>query len=186
MSLLNIKLKFHSVLVATFAMFVSANALSNNQDVADKKWMQVSSGTATWMFFDVYNATLFAKKSSLPQDFLNDAESLKLELCYLRAISTDIFIEGANEVLPTKLTTTLQNEVNRLHDAYLPVEPNDCYVLEYEPQTGTQLKLNNQTIFTSQVEGFKAVYFGVWLGENPLSESLKNSLLDSVSSVVKE
>jgi len=128
-------------------------------------------------FFDVYNARLFANKPSLPEDFLSDAEPLKLELCYLKAISANMFIEGANKVLPKTLTATLQNEVNRLHQSYQPVEPEDCYVLEYTPQSGTQLKLNNQTVFSSQVEGFKAVYFGVWLGENPLSESLKSSLL---------
>jgi len=163
--------------VAVIAMSFSTAAVSNDKGVEDENWIQVSSGTATWMFFDVYNARLFANKSVLPQDFLSDAEPLKLELCYLKAISTDIFIEGANKVLPKTLTTTLQNEVNRLHQSYQSVEPDDCYVLEYAPQTGTQLKLNNQTVFSSHVDGFKAVYFGVWLGENPLSESLKSSLL---------
>lgn len=177
MSFFNKYLKAVYVIVSLVAMFFSTTAFSSDKGQADKNWIQVSSGTATWMFFDVYNARLFAQSESLPQDFLSDAEPLKLELCYLKAISTDIFIEGANKVLPKTLTATLQNEVNRLHQSYQPVEPEDCYVLEYTPQLGTQLKLNNQTVFSSQVEGFKAVYFGVWLGENPLSESLKSSLL---------
>ena len=168
-------------IVVLVSIFFSSAALSSDNVQPDKNWTQVSSGTATWIFFDVYNARLFAKSQSLSKDFMSDDEPLKLELCYLKAISTDIFIEGANKVLPKTLTTTLQSEVNRLHESYQPVEPDDCYVLEYAPQTGTQLKLNNQTVFSSQVDGFKAVYFGVWLGENPLSESLKSSLLVPLS-----
>ena len=166
-------------IVAVFSMFFSTTVLSSDKGQADKNWIELSSATATWMFFDVYNARLFAKSPALSPDFLSDDEHLKLELCYLKAISADIFIEGANKVLPQTLTTVLQSEVNRLHQSYQPVEPEDCYVLEYAPQSGTQLKLNNQTVFSSQVDGFKAVYFGVWLGENPLSESLKSSLLGS-------
>jgi len=177
MSFFNKYSKTVYAIVIAFSMFFSTSVLSSDKGQADKNWIQISSGTATWLFFDVYHARLFANKPSLPEDFLSDAEPLKLELCYLKAIGANIFIEGANKVLPKTLTATLQNEVNRLHQSYQPVEPEDCYVLEYTPQSGTQLKLNNQTVFSSQVEGFKAVYFGVWLGENPLSESLKSSLL---------
>jgi len=57
------------------------------------------------------------------------------------------------------------------------VKPGDCYVLEYQPDTGTQLKLNDQLSFETKLNGFKSVYFGIWLGQNPLSDSLKEKLL---------
>lgn len=140
-------------------------------------WQKVSEGTATWFFMDIYNATLFSNKAKLPTNFLADNVPLKLKLCYLKAITPDIFIEGANAKLPEKLSPALKNEVQSLHDAYKAVKPGDCYELEYTPVQGTVLNLNGKTLFRSQVPNFKRLYFGIWLGGNPLSDSLKQSLV---------
>jgi len=166
-----------------FALLTSLFLLTANQALAasasDNKWFKVSEGTATWLFFDIYQASLYvdSSKKSLPNNFLEDSESLKLKLCYLKEITPDIFIEGANKVLPKDISPQLKKEVERLHMAYQAVKPGDCYTLKYTPQGGTTLLLNEASIFSSSEPGFKAVYFGIWLGENPLSEDLKANLL---------
>jgi hypothetical protein len=70
----------------------------------------------------------------------------------------------------------LRAEVERLHASYQAVKPNDCYTLRYENSV-TELLLNQQTVFQSSLPEFKQVYFGVWLGEKPLSDKLKAALL---------
>lgn len=65
---------------------------------------------------------------------------------------------------------------NTLHNAYQPVEDGDCYVLSYEPQIGTQLLLNGQSLVKIKTPDFKALYFGIWVGSNALSEKLKQNL----------
>jgi len=67
-----------------------------------------------------------------------------------------------------------------LHQAYQAVEKGDCYVLAYQPDQGTQLILNQQTLATLDTPNFKATYFGIWLGEQPLSTPLKNALLENL------
>lgn len=163
--------------LALSPIFVSPSSFSDEKRVESEEWIQISNATATWMFFDVYNARLFSQQPFLSNDFLSDSQPLKLEFCYLKDLSAGVFVEGANNVLPKTLTPSLQAEVERLHESYQSVKAGDCYILEYAPEFGTQLKLNHQPLFDSQKEGFKSVYFGVWLGENPLSKSLRSNLL---------
>ncbi|MEA1989343.1 MAG: chalcone isomerase family protein [Pseudomonadota bacterium] len=159
---------------------VNSNLLSETTEALesnDVTWNKVSSGTATWFFMDIYEATLYANQSKLPTHFLQDGIALKLQLCYLKSITPDIFIEGANAKLPENLSIELKQEVARLHQAYQAVEPGDCYDLEYTQNRGTHLKFNGQSVFSSAQPDFKSVYFGIWLGDNPLSEPLKQSLI---------
>ncbi|BCN94356.1 hypothetical protein THMIRHAM_21410 [Thiomicrorhabdus immobilis] len=174
--------------LSVFGVVFSNGCLANASDSKDVVWQEVSQGKATWLWLDVYNASLYVDgkaeranpQPKLPKDFLADSQPLKLSLCYLQAISPGLFIEGANKVLPKEMSEPLKSEVSRLHQSYQPVKPGDCYELEYTPQIGTQLKLNQIPLFTSKVGGFKALYFGIWLGENPLSEDLKNRLLKNL------
>ena len=143
---------------------------------ASVTWKPVGVGVATWMFMDIYQAKLYRPDGVSKQTALTDDAPLKLELCYYKSLTPDIFIQGANEALPAQLSLSLRAEVERLHASYQAVKPNDCYTLRYENSV-TELLLNQQTVFQSSLPEFKQVYFGVWLGEKPLSDKLKAALL---------
>jgi len=168
--------KIKDMMVFVAVLLVSSDVYANDKPNS-KEWYLISNATATWMWLDIYEADLYANSSKLPNDFLDDGVPLKLTLCYLRSMTPDIFIEGANQALPSDLSLQLQGEVNRLHDAYQAVNSGDCYSLVYKPNIGTQLLLNDTLVFNSKELGFKALYFGVWLGDTPLSNSLKESLV---------
>lgn len=139
-------------------------------------WKQVGEGIATWMFMDIYQAKLYRPDGVSKQTALTDKAPLKLELCYYKSITPDIFVQGANEALPAQLSPALRAEVDRLHASYEAVKPNDCYTLRYGNSV-TELLLNDKRVFQSSLPEFKQVYFGVWLGDNPLSDKLKATLL---------
>lgn len=147
------------------------------------EWFKYSQGMARWMWFDVYQATLLleqknAYKNYTVDELLSEKMPLKLELCYQREVTPKQFIEGANHVLPSELPERLQQQVNQLHSHYQTVNKGDCYALVYSAkEQTTQLNLNGQTVFSTDVPGFKSLYFGIWLGQNPLSISLKEALL---------
>lgn len=140
------------------------------------QWNLVGQGTATWLWMDIYQAKLFHSKATLPEDFLDDQHPLKLELCYLKSISKEQLTEAANQNLPDT-SHAIKQAVDALHSRYQSVKPGDCYQLAYSPKNGTQLSLNQQTVFQTPQAGFKAIYFGLWLGDSPLSEDLKQSLI---------
>ena len=145
---------------------------------ASAEWHQVGEGVARWMFMDIYQAKLYRPVGVSKQKALTDSLPLKLSLCYYKPISTDVLIQGANESLPHNLSPILQAEVDRLHASYESVKPNDCYELRYQNSV-TELLLNQQLVFRSSLAEFKQVYFGIWLGDKPLSDKLKSALLSS-------
>lgn len=159
-----------------------------NVSMAEPLWQARSEATATWMWFDIYKATLLTKNTQMTKNrfnvsqLLEDEQPLKLKLCYLKSIEKTDLIKGAEAVLPAELSPDLNQAVNELHQAYENVKAGDCYALEYQPGNGTQLLLNDQLVFKTNLPGFKAVYFGIWLGENPLSDSLKTELLAPLKS----
>lgn len=161
------------VIISRPALAVSDTAAVQASSI----WQERSQATATWMWFDIYNATLFTQPEFNYNKLLADDQPLKLQLCYLKSIGRSDLIKGAEVVLDKNLSTELKQAVDGLHQSYVNVEPGDCYVLEYAPKTGTQLKFNDQLVFESTVPGFKLVYFGIWLGKNALSDELKNTLL---------
>ncbi len=69
-------------------------------------WKPVGEGIATWMFMDIYQAKLYRPEGMSKQSALTDNAPLKLELCYYKSITPDIFVQGANEALPVQLGTS--------------------------------------------------------------------------------
>lgn len=138
-------------------------------------------GTARWGFIKLYDAKLKLPDGVKPNEVLADQVPAQLELCYARSLSVDNFIDGANHALPDDLTTVHQQAVERLHAAYQPVNKGDCYVLEHRPDLGTALILNGQELVRINTTGFKAVYFGIWIGDEPLSDKLKTQLLGNLT-----
>ena len=141
---------------------------------------QVGEGTARWGLFKIYDAAFFTEADLMAQQVLADNTPARLELCYARALSVENFIEGAEQGLPQVVSVELEQAVQRLHAAYQPVKQGDCYHLEYQPEQGTRLLLNGKTLVQITTPGFKALYFGIWLGERPLAEGLKRDLLSGL------
>ena len=145
--------------------------------VASANLTQVGEGTARWGLFKIYSAAFFTDANLTLKQALADNTPARLELCYARELSVQDFIKGAQQALPESLPLELERAVARLHAAYQPVKQGDCYHLDFQPEQGTALILNGKTLVQIDTPGFKAVYFGIWLGQQPLSESLKRSLI---------
>ncbi len=138
---------------------------------------QVGKGTARWGLFKIYDAVFFTEADLTLRQALADNTPARLELCYARELSVRDFIKGAQQGLPESMSEGLERAVERLHAAYQPVKQGDCYHLDFQPEQGTALILNGKTLVQIDTLGFKALYFGIWLGQQPLSESLKRSLI---------
>jgi len=145
-------------------------------NLASADLTQAGAGTARWGMFKVYDAQFFTEANISLEQALSEQTPARLELCYVRSLSVENFIEGALRALPKRLTIDLQHAVDRLHVAYQPVRQGDCYHLDYKPEQGTALILNGKTLVHIDTPGFKALYFGIWLGDQPLSAVLKRNL----------
>ncbi|QCU89914.1 chalcone isomerase family protein [Thiomicrorhabdus sediminis] len=149
----------------------------------NEKWQMVSQATATWLWVDIYQASLFLPEYAnagklFKQQLLNDSIAVKLRLCYQRDLTASQIITAAEKILPQNLTEQVSTEVERLHRSYRDVGSGDCYALEHFNNGITQLSLNSEPLFETEAKGFKQAYFGIWLGAESLSQDLKQSLLE--------
>lgn len=141
----------------------------------------VGEGTARWGFIKLYDAKLKLPINTSADQVLSDHIPAQLELCYARNLSVKNFVDGANHALADTLSDEQQTAVNQLHEAYQAVSKNDCYILDYQPEIGTGLILNGQELVRINTAGFKSTYFGIWLGNQPLSDALKRDLLRALA-----
>ncbi len=158
---------------------------------ANHQWQLYSEATAKWLWLDVYKAELYLSKTgetksdeinlnqnNVQQSLLQDKFPLKLKLCYQQSLSAEQIIQAAEKVLPElDEQSELYRAVSDLHRNYQNVSLGDCYALKHEMDGSTSLLLNGDKKFSTQIKDFKKLYFGIWLGDNPLSEDVKKSLL---------
>ncbi len=133
------------------------------------------------MFFRIYDAALYSPTNSSNQDILNADTSFSIQFRYLRSIDKSIILESSAKLLQKNLSEKelhqIQKRVLRLNAAYRSVDVGDRSSLTYIPGKGTTLHINDEEITTIEGQDFAALYFRIWLGEQPISQSLKGHLL---------
>ncbi|MCG8591273.1 MAG: chalcone isomerase family protein [Proteobacteria bacterium] len=132
------------------------------------------------VLFRGYVAGLYLPAGTAPERVLDDV-SKRLEIEYFWAIRAGDFARAADAFLERNADpatrAALAERVARLHAGYRDVSPGDRYALTYQPGRGTSLALNGQELVRIPGADFAAAYFAIWLGPEPLNDSLRNQLL---------
>ena len=105
----------------------------------------------------------------------------RLELSYFHAISAADFAEAtrqkiADNVMPEALPA-IAERLERFNGFYRDVQPGDRYALTYLPGKGTELSLNGTPLGNIEGEDFAAAVFAIWLGQAPIDEDFRDTLL---------
>lgn len=130
-------------------------------------------------FFELYVGGLYIAES-VPREAVLTNVAKRLELHYVRKITSSQFAEGAEEFLQRNLSEEQREQiarrVERLHRAYRDVRAGDSYALTYVPGVGTELALNGTPLVTIVGADFAAAYLSIWLGHHSLSESFREAV----------
>jgi len=133
------------------------------------------------MFFKLYDAALYVTEGAEADDVLAANSSYRLQFRYLREIDKSIILTSSTKMLEKNLSSKemaqIAERVDRLNAAYQTVKEGDRSSLTYQPDTGTSLKINGAPVITIEGEDFARLYFKIWLGERPISETLRARLL---------
>ena len=73
----------------------------------------------------------------------------------------------------------IRAKIDAINNMYRDVKKGDRYTLTYIPGKGTELALNGQVLGRVQGYDFAAVYYRIWLGDNPVNDELKILLLNN-------
>lgn len=143
---------------------------------------RIGSGTARYAgVISVYQAALYAPASTARGDILDTDVPKRLEIVYSRSIEKAHLIKAAEHALQRQQTPETLDRwratINELHAAYQDVSAGDRFALVLIPEQGLSLELNGQGLLRIDQPDFARLYFGIWLGETPLSASLRDDLL---------
>jgi hypothetical protein len=138
-------------------------------------------GKASWMTFDVYTAALWAEEDAkTPDDILKADEPKRLVLHYHRSVKREDIISSTMKMLEKRKDldlAALRPRLDKLHEALVSVDRGDEYAITWMPGRGLEVALNGRVLVTVEGDDFGAPYLGIWLGDPPISESLRRKLL---------
>ena len=135
------------------------------------------------MFFKLYDASLYtdAEQTTRVDELLDGENALLLEFDYLREIKKSVILESSEKILASNMSpvelASIQERVDRINAAYRTVGKGDCSALSYMPGEGTTLWINGERKITIEGKDFARLYFRIWLGEQPISEKMRDALL---------
>jgi hypothetical protein len=133
------------------------------------------------MFFKLYDVALYAAPGATAKDVLAAQTHFRLQFRYLREIKKSIILESADKMLRKNLSPAelrqISERVDRINEAYRTVKDGDRSSLTYQPDVGTTLAINGKPQITIEGEDFAHLYVKIWLGEQPISQTLRQSVL---------
>lgn len=134
------------------------------------------------MLFDVY-AGAFYLPSGLPGQTWSKDVPKRLELSYFREIEGKGFAEASDKLLQDNLLPAeyqaLEKRLQTFYGFFRDVKPGDRYSINYLPEKGTELRFNENPLGHVPGADFAAAYFGIWLGDEPISKEFRDRLLDT-------
>ena len=71
----------------------------------------------------------------------------------------------------------INERAKTLYSLYRDVKPRDRYSFTYIPGIGSQIALNGKVLGTINGLDFSNAMLSIWLGPNPLDQTLKKALL---------
>lgn len=140
-------------------------------------------GTRDKFFIDLYAGGLYLKeKSSNFQTIIDADEDMNIRLHIVSSLITSKKMEDGTREGFTKSTNGNTEQIEEKIETFLAVfleeiKENDIYDFLYIPSTGMQIYKNNKLKETITGLEFKKALYGIWIGENPAQNSLKEDML---------
>jgi hypothetical protein len=152
-------------------------------DGSNGAWILHGTGLLRYrIFIKGYVAALYLREKLHPEAILGDIPR-RLEIAYFWSLEAEDFakatVEGIARNVDPATYQTLQDRMDQLNALYEDVEPGDRYALTYVPGAGTELSLNGRSLGSIAGADFSSALFGIWLGEEPLDEDLRDQLLEA-------
>lgn len=140
-------------------------------------------GVRKKLFFSIYVAGLYLPETSSDVAAILDpalAKQLTMQFVY-DEVSRDKIIAAWNEGFTANTNAeslaSLETEIDRFNGVFDTMHEGDSIVLTYQPGDGVAVIIKDQIKTTIAGDDFQAALFSIWLGQAPVTESLKADLL---------
>ena len=106
--------------------------------------------------------------------------SVRMHFLY-KEVSQEKITDGWNDGLSANLTpaeyAALQPRLEEFNRLFRTVRRGDVISIDYTPVTGTEVRINNELRGAVPGNDFYRALLRVWLGSEPVSDSLKQGML---------
>lgn len=176
----------HPVAATALSLVLAASATADAAafepvlETAQERLNLRSAGTAYYAgVIRVYDAALYAPAGSSAAAVAAGTVPRCLVLAYRRDVTRNLIVEAATRVLARQgvAPDSLGAPLERLHAAYRDVRAGDRYRLCHAPGGSAELAVNGELLAREGGDAFATAYFGIWLKDGAISETLREALL---------
>lgn len=163
---------------------VSGIPINQNLDIQGESLVLNGAGIREKFWMDLYVACLYvSSKSTNAEAIIKADESMEIRLYITSGLisskkMTDAVEEGFESSTDGN-TVALRSKIDQFKSFFkAEIEKKDMYDILYTPDQGTIVYKNGTKV--GQIEGlkFKQALFGIWLGEEPADNDLKEAMLN--------
>lgn len=91
----------------------------------------------------------------------------------------DAWTDGFEDNLSRSELATLGPRIQKFNGLFSTVREGDTIALRYQPDSGTEVRINDQVRGLIPGEDFMHAWLRIWLGDRPADQGLKRALLDN-------
>ncbi len=141
-------------------------------------------GTRAWSFVELYSAGLYLKSKSkdpIAISYKNETMSIRIKITS-KLVTRERMLESIEEGFKKSTdnkTEPLKDRIAKLREYYAKeMIKGDILELAYIKDKGIICYLNEKKLGIIKGQDFKFALYKIWLGEIPISNSLKKSMLN--------
>jgi Chalcone isomerase-like len=125
---------------------------------------------------ELYTIAVYTNDGTISRELLASSEApkaLRVQVSYDEDPRTKMVIDWRRELLP-RLDA---GETAHFQGAFAPIQHGDTIIVEYVPGRGTTVRVNKGVAVTGVHHDLMLSFLDHWMGQRPLSEEIKHSLL---------
>ena len=149
----------------------------------DSELMLNGGGIREKLFMDIYIGALYLPdKATDARSILSDTGPASVRMHFLyKEVSREKIIggwhDGLSANLPAAEYKALQPRLEQFNSLFRSVRRGDVISIDYNPDTGTEVRINDELRGVTPGNDFFRALLKIWLGEKPVSKSLKQGML---------
>lgn len=155
---------------------VANHAYPIEMETKELVWRLSGADHFRFRLFSVFTGALYFSDAS--------PNARRLVFTYTRNLEAVTLVEQGMRVLraakPAAEIEARQSLIDTVNAAYRDVSRGDRYIFTVIPDRGTWLHLNEEEILFVGDADFGLWYLDIWLGDDPMSVSLRNALLEGI------
>jgi hypothetical protein len=149
----------------------------------DTRLVLNGAGIREKFFMDIYIGALYLPvKTSDAGAILSDTGPASVLLHFLyKEVSRNKITNGWNDGLEANTSPAemkaLKPDLEKFNSLFLTVRKGDVIRIDYQPGTGTEVRINGKWRGTVEGEAFFRALLKIWLGSSPVGKDLKAGML---------